>query len=51
LRRPLVREWAGRVRRPAQASRTGVRGIVDWDVRRDPPAAARLREIVRNGLR
>ena len=26
-------------------------GIVDWDVRCDPPAAARLREINRNGLR
>ena len=26
-------------------------GIVDRDVQRDPPAAAQLREIIRNGLR
>jgi hypothetical protein len=26
-------------------------GIVDWDVQPDPPAAAQLREIIRNGLR
>jgi hypothetical protein len=26
-------------------------GIVDWDVQCDPPAAAQLREIIRNRLR
>jgi hypothetical protein len=26
-------------------------GIVDGDVQREPPAAAQLREIIRNGLR
>jgi hypothetical protein len=26
-------------------------GSVDSDVQRDPPAAAQLREIIRNGLR
>ena len=26
-------------------------GIVDWDVQRDPPAAAQLREIIPDGVR
>ena len=26
-------------------------GIVDWHVQRDPPAAAQLREIIRDGVR
>ena len=25
-------------------------GIVDWDVQRDPSAAAQLREIIRDGV-
>ncbi len=31
--------------------RTGNTGVVDWDVQRDPPAAAALRRIIQDGVR
>jgi hypothetical protein len=34
-----------------KAHRTGAAGIVDWDVQRDPPAAAELRGIIGDGVR
>ena len=34
-----------------KAHRTGTGGIVDWDVQRDPPAAAELRRIIEDGVR
>jgi mannan endo-1,4-beta-mannosidase len=34
-----------------KAHRTGHTGMVDWDVRRDPPAAAQLRRIIEDGVR
>ena len=34
-----------------KAHRTGATGLVDWDVQRDPPAAAQLRGIIADGVR
>jgi mannan endo-1,4-beta-mannosidase len=34
-----------------KAHRTGHTGIVDWDVQRDPPAAAQLRRLIAGGVR
>ena len=34
-----------------KAHRAGAGGIVDWDVQRDPPAAAALRRIIEDGVR
>jgi hypothetical protein len=34
-----------------KAHRTGSTGVVDWDVQRDPPAAAQLRRVVEDGVR
>jgi mannan endo-1,4-beta-mannosidase len=31
--------------------RTGATGVVDWDIQRDPPAAAELRKIIEDGAR
>jgi hypothetical protein len=34
-----------------KAHTTGATGVVDWDVQRDPPAAAELRRIIEDGVR
>jgi hypothetical protein len=34
-----------------KAHRAGTSGLVDWDVQRDPPAAAHLRAIIEDGIR